>query len=79
MTSSARTQFEEVGVRQLLLAGQGEPFGQGIEQLAELERAQQRFEVGADRVAQHRAAGSRHVGLGAAVDLAGWTPVSALR
>ena len=33
-------ELEEVGVGQLLLAGQGESLGQGVEQLAELERAQ---------------------------------------
>ena len=48
-------QFEEVGVRQFLLAGEGEPVGEGGQQLAELEGAQVPFEVGADRVGEgHR-------------------------
>ena len=32
-------------MRQPIGAGQGEPFGEGVEQLAELEPAHQRFEV----------------------------------
>ncbi len=31
-------QFEEVGVGHFLLPGEGEPVGQGVEHLAELER-----------------------------------------
>ena len=33
-------ELEEVGVGHVLLAGQGEPLGQGVEHLAELERPQ---------------------------------------
>lgn len=43
-------QFQEVGVGQVLLLGQGEAFGQRVEHLAELERPQGGFEVAADRV-----------------------------
>jgi hypothetical protein len=46
-------QAEEVGVRQLLGAGQGEAFGQGVEQPAELDPAQQALELGI-----HRGAGA---------------------
>jgi hypothetical protein len=48
-------QLEEVGVRELLLAGEDEPVGEGGQELAELEGAQVPFEVGADWVGQgHR-------------------------
>src|SRR6266480_625308 len=45
-------QLEEVGVGHVVLAGQGEAFGQGGGELAELEGAQGGGEVGADRVGQ---------------------------
>src|SRR5262249_25495414 len=44
-------------VGQVLLSGQGQPFGQGVEQLAELERAQYLLEVRADRVGDDRCRG----------------------
>jgi hypothetical protein len=40
--------LQEVVMRQPVGPGQGEPFGEGIEQLAELEPAHQRFEVWGD-------------------------------
>jgi excisionase family DNA binding protein len=45
-------QLEEVVVRHVVLAGEGEPVGEGGQELAELEGAQVLFEVGADRVGQ---------------------------
>ena len=51
----AEQQLEEVGVREFVLPGEGEPVGEGGQELAELEGAQVPFEVGADRVGQgHR-------------------------
>jgi len=47
-------QLEEVRVGHLLLAGQGEPVGEGVEHLAELERPQGRAQVRADRVPDGR-------------------------
>jgi hypothetical protein len=48
-------QFEEVGVREFVLPGEGEPVGEGGQELAELEGVQVPLEVGADRVGQgHR-------------------------
>src|SRR5260221_680579 len=48
-------ELEEVGVREFLLAGEGEPVGEDGEELAEFEGAQVPFEVGADRVGEgHR-------------------------
>src|SRR5580693_3322590 len=47
-------ELEEVGVGHVLLAGQGEAFGQGGGELAEFESAQGGGEVGADRVGQRR-------------------------
>src|ERR1035441_6303536 len=47
-------ELEEVGVGHVVLAGQGEAFGQGGGELAELERAQGGGEVGAERVGQRR-------------------------
>jgi hypothetical protein len=44
-------ELEEVGVGHLLLPGQGEPIGQGVEHLAELERPQRGAQVRADRIA----------------------------
>ena len=42
-------------MREFLLAGEGEPVGEGGQELAELEGAQVPFEVGADGVGQgHR-------------------------
>ena len=42
-------------MRELVLPGEGEPVGEGGQELAELEGAQVPFEVGADRVGQgHR-------------------------
>jgi hypothetical protein len=41
-------QAQEVGVRQLLGPGEGEAFGQGVEQSAELDPAQQALELGVD-------------------------------
>ena len=40
--------FQEVVVGQVFGAGQGEPFGQGVEQLAEFQAPQQRLELGGD-------------------------------
>ena len=45
-------QLEEVGVGHVTLTGEGEAFGQGGGELAELEGAQGGFEVGAERVGQ---------------------------
>jgi hypothetical protein len=48
-------QLEEVVVWHVLLPGEGEPVGEGGQELAELEGAQVLFQVGADRVGQgHR-------------------------
>src|SRR5689334_12051548 len=44
-------ELEEVGVGHVLLAGQGEPVRQGVEHLAELERAQRGAQVRADGIA----------------------------
>src|ERR1039458_2378487 len=45
-------ELEEVGVGHVLLAGQGEPLGQDVQEPAELEGAQVLFEVGADGAGQ---------------------------
>jgi hypothetical protein len=45
-------QLEEVGVRHVRLAGEGEALGQGGGELAEFEGAQGGGEVGAERVGQ---------------------------
>jgi len=45
-------QLEEVGVRHVALAGEGEALGQGGGDLAELEGAQGGGEAGAERVGQ---------------------------
>src|SRR5262249_19669123 len=49
-------EVEEVGVGHLRLAGQGEPVGQGVEHLPELERPQRLAQVRAHRIAD----GCRH-------------------
>jgi hypothetical protein len=48
----AEQQLEEVGVGELVLPGEGEPVGEGGQELAELEGAQVPFEVGADWAGQ---------------------------
>ena len=45
-------QLQERGVAHLVLAGQGEPLGQGVGQPAELERLERSDQVGPDRVAR---------------------------
>jgi hypothetical protein len=47
-------QLETVRVGQALLPCWRQPLGQGVQQLAELKRAQDLLEVGADRVGQRR-------------------------
>ena len=54
-------EFEERGVAQVLLAGQDEPFGQGVGHPAELQGAQGAGQVDADRVDRRRR-GSGHGG-----------------
>lgn len=45
VASSVEDQFEERGVRQVLLAGQGESLGQGVEHTAEFELAHHLLQV----------------------------------
>jgi len=45
-------QLQEVGVGHVVLAGQGQPLGQGGGELAELEGSQGGFEIGSERVGQ---------------------------
>jgi hypothetical protein len=48
VTTLSQQHFQEIVMRQPIRSGQGEPLGQGVEQLTELESAHQRFEVCGD-------------------------------
>ena len=70
-------ELEELGVGQVALFGQGEPFGQGVEAAAQFDRPQQGLQlevmVGAGVVMPHRLPGSRACCPGVRLVVAGFS------